>query len=269
MHLPATLEIQRINTETQGTNKTVIFTATISTMEHCKQYEFVKKKGAKMVWQHKIKKDILTGLYGNQPCWFLPSKAFSSKLIHIQQNKQHIHEFSELPLKRKHLFPRVCLQELCKILNTMCFHCNPIFGSHPVNFPLNQCVYLRQACVHFLERQCSHRFRHRVCGSWTNAFQCNSANFPQQVFWFSGEYKVSYNCKCMWLWGKAGTVLPGLSGDTTTAAFVNPWYPTCALGACSTAILEARAWGRLSAPIQTYWPGIWILARSLVDVFEQ
>lgn len=47
VHLPATLEIQRINTETQGTNKTVIFTATISTMEHCKQYEFVKKKRSK------------------------------------------------------------------------------------------------------------------------------------------------------------------------------------------------------------------------------
>ena len=31
-----------------------------------------------MEWQHKIKKDILTGLYGNQPRWFLPSNAFSS-----------------------------------------------------------------------------------------------------------------------------------------------------------------------------------------------
>lgn len=134
-----------------------------------------------MVWQHKIKKDILTGLYGNQPCWFLPSNAFSSKRIHIQQNKQYVHEFNELPLERKHLFPHICLWELCKILKTMCFHCNP-FGSHPVNFPLNQYVYLRPARVHFLEPQCSHKFRHRVCGSRTNAFQCNSANFPRHVF---------------------------------------------------------------------------------------
>lgn len=200
-----------------------------------------------MEWQHKIKKDILTGLYGNQPRWFLPSNAFSSKLIHIHQNKQHVNEFNELPLKLTHLFPRICLRELCKILNPMCFHRNPIFVSHPVNFHLNQYVCLRPAHVRFLEPQCSHRFRHHVCGSLTNAFQCNSANFPRHVFWFSSGYKVSYNCKCTWLQGKAGEVLPGLSGNTTSVTFLKPWYPTRALGACSTAIQEASATGRLSA----------------------
>lgn len=52
----------------------------------------------------------------------------------------------------------------------------------------------------------------------------------------------------MWFQGKAWEVLPGLSGNTATVAFLKPWYPTCSPGACSTAIHEVSARGRLSAP---------------------
>lgn len=114
-------------------------------------------------------------------CIFIKTHTYSAKQIACQWSQW-------TAMKLKHLFPHICLWELCRILNTMGFHCNPIFVSHPVNFHLTQYVYLRPACVCLLEPKCSYRLRQHVA-SQTNAFWCNSANFPRHEFWFPRDIK--------------------------------------------------------------------------------
>lgn len=149
------------------------------------------------------------------------------------------------------------------------FSCNPIFAPHPVTFHLNQYVLPETRMLHFFWNSVLSQIQvHHVCRSRNNAFECNSANFPRHD---SGLLQVAKSpiivnaCDSQ---GKAWEVLPGLSGHHNCGFPGSLDTQRVLRGACSTAIQEASARGRLSAPLQAYWSRIWILERSLVNVFE-